>query len=117
MKGIKLGKGGASRDFSNGDGFYLTASFDYVKGLPKRSEAVMLMFDITRLSQFTEKDLSTDKKSWEMMVKQNHCGRKHQTIKLPKDNTSNNFLANNLEHNFVFIKLYSLDQGWDSSIK
>ena len=48
-KGIKLGKGGASRDFSNGDGFYLTASFDYAKGLLKGLEAAMLVFDVTRL--------------------------------------------------------------------
>ena len=81
-KGIKLGKGGASRDFSNGDGFYLTASFDYAKGLPKGS---VLVFGLTRLPQFTEMDLSTDKKNWEMIVKYNCCGRKQQTIKLPKD--------------------------------
>ena len=62
-KGIKLGKGGGSRDFSNGDGFYLIASFNYAKGLPKGSEAAVLRFDITRLPQFTEMDLSTDKKN------------------------------------------------------
>lgn len=76
--GINLGAGGFKRDFSDGDGFYLTSDSKHaVTWATKVKTGAVILFKVSEhmLTRFQHLDLRSDQAAWKRIVKFNRNGR------------------------------------------